>query len=419
MNFFLTNDIAFRIRDTFRTPCYVYDEKTLRENAQSVKGFPSAFGLTVRYAMKASPNASILRLFDSLGLHIDASSGYEVERAIASGFDAEKISLSSQELPANLKELVEKGMSVNACSLHQLESYGKLFPNSSVGLRFNPGLGTGGTKRTNVGGPASSFGIWKDTVTEAKEIVNRYGLNVFRIHTHVGSGSDPEIWVRAVMLSLDIVRQFDSVTHLNIGGGHKVARIQGESTTDLQIVGTPMKDAVEAFFEETGRELHLEVEPGTYFVANAGAVLASVQDLTSTGDDGYDFIKLDSGMTENVRPSMYGSQHDMRLIPSDDLERGEKMYIVVGHCCESGDILTPAPADPEALFPRKFPEAKIGDLFVINGSGAYCSGMSAKNYNSFPEAPEVLLRTDGNLDLIRRRQDPASVYANEIKLDFQ
>lgn len=418
MNSFLENETAFRIREQFGTPCYVYDETVLRENAEQALRFPNAFGLTARYAMKACPNASILRLFDSLGLHLDASSGFEVERALDAGYAAEKISLSSQELPANLKELVEKGISVNACSVYQLDTYGNLFPGAKVGLRFNPGLGTGGTNRTNVGGPASSFGIWKDTVAEAKEIVARHGLDVFRIHTHVGSGTDPEIWVRAVMLTLDIVRQFDSVTALNIGGGHKVARIDGELTTDLQVVGAPMREAIERFADDTGRKLHLEIEPGTYFVASAGAVLATVQDLTSTGEDGYDFIKLDAGMTENLRPSMYGSQHDMRLIPCDDMERKEKEYIVVGHCCESGDILTPAPADPEALMPRSFIEAKIGDLFVINGSGAYCSSMPAKNYNSFPEAPEVLIRSNGQLDLIRKRQDPAAVYANEIQLDF-
>ena len=418
MNSFLSSDVAFRIRENFGTPCYVYDENTLRDNARGVLAFPHPFGLTARYAMKACPNASILRLFNSLGIHIDASSGFEAERAIAAGFGPEKISLSSQELPSNLKELVESGMSVNACSLHQLETFGKAFPGSRVGLRFNPGLGTGGTNRTNVGGPASSFGIWKETVSETKEIIARYNLDVFRIHTHVGSGGDPDIWVRAVMLSLDIVKQFESTTHLNIGGGHKVARIEGEKTTDLQLVGTPMKAAIEQFALETGRQLHLEVEPGTYFVANAGVLLASVQDLTSTGDDGYNFIKLDSGMTENVRPAMYGSQHDMRLIPSDSTVREEKPYMVVGHCCESGDILTPAPADPEALSPRPFPEAKIGDLFAINGSGAYCSSMSAKNYNSFPESPEVLIRSDGSLDLIRKRQDPVKVYENELKLDF-
>ena len=417
-NDFLNRETAFEISETFGTPCYVYDEASLRKQAEEVLAFPNAYGLTARYAMKASSNANILRLFDSMGLHIDASSGYESHRAIAAGVAPEKISLSTQEFPKDIEELVKKGISVNACSLYQLETYGKLFPGSKVGVRFNPGLGSGGTQRTNVGGPASSFGIWHGQIEEVKAIVAKYDLDVFRIHTHIGSGSDADVWIRAVSLSLNIVRQFEGVTTLNLGGGYKVGRLPEEKSTDLQYVGAPMKKEFEDFASETGREIHLEVEPGTFLLANACTLLSRVQDLASTGEGGYDFIKLDSGMTENVRPSMYGAQHPMTVFASDEGVREAKDYIVVGHCCESGDILTPAPGDPEALSPRTLVETKIGDLVAIGGSGAYCSSMPTKNYNSYPEAPEALLRKDGSLALIRKRQDPVAVYANEVKVDL-
>ncbi|HKJ90489.1 MAG TPA: diaminopimelate decarboxylase, partial [Oceanipulchritudo sp.] len=87
---------------------------------------------------------------------------------------------------------------------------------------------------------------------------------------------------------------------------------------------------------------------------------------------------------------------------------------VVGHCCESGDILTPADGDPEALSPRDLPSAESGDLVLVGGAGAYCSAMAAKNYNSFPEAPEVLLRESGEIRLIRRRQSLAQILQNEV-----
>jgi len=85
------------LRERFGTPLYVYDEATLRKQAQTALAFPAPFGLTVRYAMKALPTAAILQLFDRCGLHFDASSGFEVERLFAAGISAEKISLSSQE----------------------------------------------------------------------------------------------------------------------------------------------------------------------------------------------------------------------------------------------------------------------------------------------------------------------------------
>lgn len=416
----ISSETAFRIREEFGTPCYVYDEASLRSVADKVLDFPNAFGLTARFAMKACPNANILRLFKSLGLKIDASSIYEVERAVTAGFAASDISLSTQEFPTDdeLKSFVAKGMTVNACSLNQLERYGKLFPNAKVGLRFNPGLGSGGNQRTNVGGPASSFGIWFEDVDRAKEIVSMHGLEVFRIHTHIGSGSDPDIWVKAVGLSLNLVRSFETVSVLNLGGGYKVGRMPDETTTDLQEIGSPMRVEFERFRSETGREIHLEIEPGTYLVANSCTLISTVQDLTSTGEDGYDFIKLDTGMTENTRPSMYGAQHPMELFASDEGSRGEHSYIITGHCCESGDILTPAPGDPEALLPRKLIDAEIGDILAIGGAGAYCSAMSTKNYNSFPECPEVMVRLDGSISVMRKHQTLDQILANETEISF-
>jgi diaminopimelate decarboxylase len=92
--------------------------------------------------------------------------------------------------------------------------------------------------------------------------------------------------------------------------------------------------------------------------------------------------------------------------------------VITGHCCESGDILTPAPGDAEALLPRKLVDAKIGDILAIGGAGAYCSAMSTKNYNSFPECPEVMLRLDGSLSVMRKRQTLKQILANETEISF-
>ncbi len=411
---FLTREKAEAVAAQFGTPTYVYDELALRQQAQAALAFPNAFGLTVRFAMKASPNAAILRLFSSLGLHIDASSGFEVERAMLAGIPADHISLSTQELPENFEELCRKGVKFNACSLNQLERFGRAFPGSRCGLRFNPGLGSGGTGKTNVGGPHSSFGIWHEWKPQVEAILSRYRIEPVRIHTHIGSGSDPAVWERVSHLSLDLVRHFSTVTTLNLGGGYKVARMSTEKATDLQKIGQPVKAAFEALAAETGRKIHLEIEPGTFLVANTCSVLTTIQDVVATGgEQGMHFLKLNAGMTEILRPSLYAAQHPLIVLPQT--ETGEtRPYLVVGHCCESGDILTPGPNDPESLLLRELPIAEPGDLCVIEGAGAYCSSMSAKNYNSFPEAAEVLLGEDGGFRLIRRRQTLAQMLANEV-----
>ncbi|MCD8483017.1 MAG: diaminopimelate decarboxylase [Verrucomicrobia bacterium] len=413
MPFTLSIDQAKVIRSQHGTPVYVYSEAALRARAAEALAFPHSFGLTVRYAMKAAPSAFILRLFHNLGLHFDASSGYEVRRLLMLGIPGDRISLSTQELPEDFPELYKLGVSVNACSLHQLERFGKALPGGRVGLRFNPGQGSGGTNRTNVGGVASSFGIWHEYAATAQEIVQKYQLQVFRIHTHIGSGSDPAVWLKVALLSLNMVRLFPDVTVLNMGGGYKVARMPGEKSTDLQTVGAPVRDSIADFASETGRKLHFEIEPGTYLLATSAGVLSTIQDMADTGPQGYAFVKLDTGMTEILRPSLYGAQHPIEVFSSLPNTR-TRDYIVVGHCCESGDILTPAPGDPEMLAPRSLPEPAIGDLCWIGGAGAYCAAMPAKNYNSFPEAAEVVLLQSGATKLIRRRQSLQQIMQNEI-----
>jgi diaminopimelate decarboxylase len=149
-------------------------------------------------------------------------------------------------------------------------------------------------------------------------------------------------------------------------------------------------------------------------VANAGVLLATVQDVVNTGEGGHTFLKLDAGMTEVLRPSLYGAQHPIVVHSATQKDNATEKYVVVGHCCESGDLFSCAPGDPETIAERTLSKAAIGDLVTIEGAGAYCSSMSTKNYNSFPEAAEVLLDSNGELHLIRKRQSLSQILENEV-----
>jgi diaminopimelate decarboxylase len=245
---------------------------------------------------------------------------------------------------------------------------------------------------------------------------------VERIHTHIGSGSDPEIWQQVASKSLSFCKVWPTVETLNLGGGYKVGRVEGEVTTDLQKIGAPVADAFRQFAEENvGRQLRLEIEPGTYLVAMSGALVSTVQDkVFTTGAGSHTFLKLDSGMTDVLRPSLYGAIHPMTIFPgsgkTSDIGNDTEDVVVVGHCCESGDLMTPKPGEPEDLAERRLRKAELGDILVMDGSGAYCAGMSAKHYNSFPEAPEVLVDLDGEPHLIRKRQPLEQIYQNEVNI---
>jgi diaminopimelate decarboxylase len=408
---FLSAEKAAEVRERFGTPCYVYDRATLEATARRLLEFPAPFGFTLRYAMKSNPSRGILGVFRALGLHIDASSDWEVERALRAGFAPEQILLTSQMPSRRIAEHVARGVQLNACSLHQLESFGRAAPGRPVGVRLNPGLGSGSTKRTNTGGPASSFGIWHDYLGDVQAVAKRHGLLIRTLHTHIGSGTDPEVWKRATRMTLDLVAQFPDVATVNLGGGFKVGRMPEEPTVDMGEVAGHVRGELEGFSQREGRALRLEIEPGTYLVAQAGTVVATCVDVVDTGKDGFLFAKLDTGMTEVTRPSLYGAQHPIDVFATG---RDQAAVVFVGPCCESGDILTPAPGDPEALGPRWVPRPQVGDVVAVGGAGAYCAAMSTINYNSYPQAPEVMLETDGTLRLLRKRQSLDQILANEV-----
>ena len=414
-------EVVIEAARQFESPLYLYSEEVIQQRLGLVKAMPAAFGLLPRFAMKASPNGAILKQVLDQGFGIDASSPFEAQRALRVGFTPAQISLTAQELPENLAEFLSQGFDINCCSLSQLELVGKAYQSLKIesphiGIRINPGLGSGHSNRTNVGGPASGFGIWHEHLDQIKDLCSRYQLKVTRVHSHIGSGADPLIWQRCAQMTLSFAKHFPERNTISLGGGFKVARIEGEPEADLHNIGLQVAELFRQHAEETGCRCKLEVEPGAFLMAPCSVIVSKVIDVINTGKEGYQFIKVNTGMTEIVRPALYGAQHPLAVVPVTNAtqSRPEKDYLVIGHCCESGDILTPAPGDPEALKPRRLLEAQVGDLLVIGSTGAYTAGMSCVNYNSFPEAAQVLYTKQGKLKLIKKRQTFDQMLENEI-----
>jgi diaminopimelate decarboxylase len=409
---FLNSDLCQEAVEEFGLPLYIYSREVIEDYCSDVMNFPNAYGLTVRYALKANPLKVFLKIADSMGVHFDASSEYEVARCLAAGISPEKIQLTAQQFPSEYLHLFEDGkIRFNACSLHQLEEFGKAFPGRDVSVRINPGLGSGSNRKTNVGGPSSSFGIWFEYLDQVKEVAAKYDLSVKRVHSHIGSGTDPDVWKNVAKMTLDWALSFDSVDTVNLGGGFKVARMNDEKSTSIQETGEVIKQEFEKVAEATGRKLKLEIEPGTYIAANSGALLAKVDDMIDTGSEGYKFLKVNTGMDAITRPALYASRHPI-VIVSDESELED--YVVTGHCCESGDVFTLG--EGEVLEPRTLQKANIGDLVVFEGAGAYCSSMNLRNYNSFPAFNELLLEKDGSFRLVRRKESIEDIIAREVDI---
>jgi len=410
---FLTKEQVKYIKENFQLPVYVYSEKILKENADKFLAFPSIFWHNVRYAMKANSNINILKIFKNKGLKIDASSEYEAYRALNAGFKPEDIQISSQETPRNLEELLNKWVFIVATSLKQLESIWKTWFKWNIGVRINPWMGSGAFKSIATWWKTSSFGIWYEYIPQIKEISQKYGLNITKIHIHIWSENTPESWTKSASIWLDFVKEFENVDTLDLWWGFKMAIMPYEKTADLQAIWEAVKEKIEDFYKKTWRKIKLELEPGKYLVINSASVVALVDDIVDTGENWYKFIRTNTGMTEMPRVSMYGVQQPITVV-NDSKEKDK--YVVVGHCCESWDILTCKLYNPWEIEEWELNKANIWDSIVIDWVGAYNSSMSMKNYNSFPEAWELLLRENGEIVEIRKREKLEEIWRNEIEV---
>ncbi len=408
---FLTSDMISHIRENYQTPVYVYSEKELQERAQDLLSFPSSFGHTVRYAMKANPQKNILKIFDQAWLSFDASSDFEALRILAAGISPDKVQISSQELGNLAKELVESGVFFVATSLHQLEFFGKNFPWKSCGIRVNPGVSSGWFAKISTWGANSSFGIWHEKLDEIQDIAQKYDITLIKLHFHIGSENTPESWVASAEHWFEILRQIETITIFDMGGGHKMAIMPDEKSADLEAIWNAVSEKFLNFYEETWRRIHLEMEPGKYLVINSCSMVVEIQDIVDTGKDWYTFLKTNSGMNDMPRVAMYGVQEPLSIINDSDEYID---YAVVGHCCESSDIITSKLYDAESIEVRSFKKASIWDILVIDWVGAYNASMAIKNYNSFPESWELLLRESGEIIEIRKRENLVDIWRNEI-----
>ena len=410
---FINNQQANFIRQNFETPVYVYSQERLEAAADDFLAFPSAFWHSVRYAMKANANKNILKIFQNKWILLDCSSEFEAYRALNAWYDAAKLQISGQETPRNLVDLLEKWVFIVATSLKQIEEIWKIKPWANIWVRLNPWMWSWAFKAISTWGETSAFGIWHEYISEIKNCAKKYDLSITKVHIHIGSENTPESWTDSANIWLDFVREFEDVEILDLGWGFKKAIMSYEQDANLQEIWKSVTKTFEKFYEQTGRKIHLELEPGKYMVINACSVIAKVDDIVDTGENGFTFIRTNTGMTEMPRVPMYGVQQPIIVVNESKIFQD---YVVVWHCCESWDILTTKLYNQEEIETISLPKVSIWDPIIIEGTWAYNASMSMKNYNSFPEAGELLMKNDGEIVEIRKRQNLEDIWRNEIEV---
>lgn len=373
-------------------PTFVYSKKMLLDRVKYLKNYPNKNrNFKVRYAMKANNHPEIIKILNTQNIYFDASSEYEALELLKSRIPGERISLSSQQPSLQIKKLLTKKVFITATSLNQI---GLIIKNKNpnkklnIGLRVNPGIGSGYNNRTNTGGVNSSFGLWHEYLDQALLLCEKNNLDIEKLHLHIGSGADEKIWGEVMDTAIGLLEKIPTAKTLDIGGGYKIHRFADEKEADMEKIYKVFEEKLSSFENRSSKKINLEIEPGTYLIGHCGVLLTQIVDIVDTGANGHKFIKTNTGMNDIIRPTMYGAQHKIEVI---NTSKQKDNYIVVGHNCESGDILTPAKGNPEEFETRLINIPKIGDTIVIYDTGAYCRSMSAKGYNSYPGAGEVFI----------------------------
>jgi diaminopimelate decarboxylase len=386
------------------TPAYIYSGGLVRQRYAQLEAALAGTPHAVHYALKANSSLGLTRLLRSLGSAADANSVGEIEVALRAGFIPDQIVFTGVgKSVEELERAVALGVkAINAESRGELERIDAIAraqgTRARVALRVNPDVDAHTHEKISTGLKRNKFGVpIEDARALARDVREAAGLELVGVHLHLGSQMTTLEPLRRgaaalTALALDLLRDGVALEHLDLGGGLGVS-YDGEPVPDIGAYGEVLRDAARA----TG--LSLIVELGRWLVAPAGALVCRIVD-TKPAPEGRQFVILDAGMTELLRPALYGAFH--RIVRVDEAGGEEVPSEIVGPVCESSDTFG---GD------RRLAGARPGDLMLILDAGAYSAAMSS-NYNRRPLPPETLV-DGGGWRLIRRRQSVDDMLALE------
>ncbi len=397
----LFSDIAARVG----TPCYVYDAAVIRDAYIRLE---RAFGThphAIHYALKANSTLEIVRLLKSLGSSVDANSMGEVDVALKCGFHPSQIMFTGVgKSPDELTKAIQLGVkAINVESPGELDRLDRLAREqrmvARVALRVNPDIDARSHPHISTGLKTNKFGVPIEAAPAIfEEIRRRPGLEAVGVHSHIGSQIMVlEPLLRAAMAAVELAMALKAdgvpLQHIDFGGG-----------VGISYDGTPAidpEDYARRLVEIAGPSgLTTLIEPGRVLVGPAGTLVTRVVDIKHF-EGGRQFVVLDAGMTELMRPALYGAFH--RIEPVRVRSGPSIVADIVGPVCESTDTFARD---------RELPPLEVGDLMAVRDVGAYGAAMGS-TYLRRPLPPEVLIEGT-SWRVIRRRQTLDELLMTEV-----
>ena len=395
----LLGDIA----NHFKTPFHIYDEKGIRETGEELKrAFSGVHGFREYFAVKALPNPAILKIMQDLGFGFDCSSIAELIQSREIGAAPDDIMFTSNNTSqAAFQEAFAKGGCI--INLDDISLIDKLpaMP-ELISFRYNPGPSVGGN--AIIGKPAEAkYGISHEQVIEAYRKVRNRGAKRFGLHTMIVSNElNYKYKVKTTRMLLDIVELVQAeldirFEFINFGGGLGIPYLPGDAPLDLGALATEVKALLADFKARNGYVPAFLMESGRYMTGPHGALVVTA---INHKDIYRRYIGVDASMTALMRPGLYGAYHHI-TVPGRADATATDVVDVVGSLCENND---------KFAIQRKLPRISDGDLLVIHDTGAHGQSMGF-NYNGKLRPQELLLRQDGNVELIRRAETTADYFA--------
>ena len=397
-----------KIAEKVGTPFYLYSYSTLVRHFTVFNNAFEGIPHLVCYSAKANSNLALIRLFVNLGGGVDVVSGGELYRALKGGADPKKIVFSGvgkreDEIEYALKTGI---LMFNVESSQELqvinEVAGRIGKRVPIAIRVNPDIDPKTHPYISTGLKQNKFGIDILRAPMAYRLASQLpNLKIVGIDCHIGSQL---IEVEPIIEALRKLKQLVGnlrkegmeIQYLDLGGGLGI-------TYEDEEPPHPMEYASNIFEEIKGFGCTLILEPGRVIVGNAGILVSKV--LYTKENEEKRFVIVDAGMNDLVRPSYYGSYH--QILPVKEETREEIVADVVGPVCESSDFLAKG---------RKMPKVNPGELIAVMSAGAYGFSMST-NYNSRPRVAEVIVRDD-QMFVIRRRENYEDLIRGEEIPEF-
>lgn len=405
---FIKEEEAHGLISEYGTPVYLYSEEILRSRCREIA---DAFcgRIVPSFSIKANSNIHLLKIIKEEGITADAMSPGEIFLLEKAGFSGDDIFYIGNNVSTNeLRYCVDRGILVSVDSVSQLERLGSINRGGRAAIRFNPGIGAGHCDKVVTSGGKTKFGVDPAFCGEVKEILAKYDMKLVGINQHIGSlFLEPDAYVRAAKNLLAMIEQnFPGLEFIDFGGGFGVPYSPGEKRLDLEKLRGQLFPILDDFIERYDNKfVHFKCEPGRYICAECGLLLGTVNALKENHGEGY--IGTDIGFNVLMRPVLYGSRHEMRIIknieePGAPAPFSKETAVVVGNICESGDILSEN---------ASLGQVREGDMIVVENAGAYGYSM-ASNYNCRLRPAEVLITASGETKLIRAADTFESLMQN-------